>query len=164
MRPRTPRALVACALLGALAACGQGLRERLPGVYVLDRETYRREALERLREAQTTSAETLVGPARRAFERRLGEEADAQAAAVRLRLDLADDGTFRVVFRYGDEQGHGRGTWVVRDSVVRLRTTEQNGRPLAQPPDATGTLEDGRLRLEGAHVPVPMPLLRAAAP
>jgi hypothetical protein len=147
-----------------LAGCGADLAASLPGVYVLDRDAYRRVALERRRSAQGGLAEGVSGPARRALEARLAQEAGEEAASVRIRLELHAGGTFEVVYRYGDEQGHGRGAWEVVEGEVRLTTSEADGRPLAQPFEVTAEVAPGGLVLRGPRVPVPMPLLRAATP
>lgn len=144
-----------------LAACGDPA-EGVPGVYVLDRETFRREALERLRRGASAEAEGLAGPGRRALEATWQRQAESEAAAIRLRLDLGADGRFAVVYRYGDEQGHGRGSWTLEDERLLLRTDEESGRPLPTPLEAEATLDGAGLRLAGDRVPIPIPLLKAA--
>ena len=153
--------VVVVTVLGLLLpGCGDPAGE-VPGVYVLDRETFRREALERLRRGASAEAEGLAGPARRALETTWQQQAETEAAAIRLRLDLGSDGRFAVVYRYGDEQGHGRGSWVLEGERLLLRTEEESGRPLAKPLEAEATLGDGGMRLSGDRVPIPIPLVRA---
>lgn len=143
-----------------LAGCGDPTGD-IPGVYVLDRETFRREALERLRRGASAEAEGLAGPARRALETTWQQQAEAEAAAIRLRLDLGADGRFAVVYRYGDEQGHGRGSWALQGDRLLLRTEEESGRPLPKPLEAEAALDDSGMRLSGDRVPIPIPLVRA---
>ncbi len=149
-------------MAATLAACGDDGAPR-PGTYVFDRETYRRDAIERRRLAHGSDADALLGSARRALEARWRQEADAEAAAIRLRLDLSADGRFHVVYRYGDEQGDARGGWSYETGRLRLRTEEEGGRPLAEPSETEGTVDGDAVRLAGLRAPIPIPLRRAPA-
>ena len=150
-------------LLFALGACGGGWTADLPGTYVLDRAAYIDAAYARRLDAEAGALEQLGHlEARREREAVLRKEAVAESNTVRMRVDLQDDGTFRVAYRYPQEEGHASGRWRTEGDRLRLETTSQGRRPLKHPQVAWGARRTRGFVLTGSHVPLPIPLIRAA--
>ena len=145
-------ALAACLLavsVSALAGCGDDAQagRTAAGVYVLDRSDYVRALVAAHPPAGGAPSE--AGKAANAVL----EAARKAAGSVRLRLDLAADGTFFVAWQFPAERGRRRGAWTQAGETLTLRITHDPAGQVERGAVVTATHGLAGIRFSGWPVP-----------
>ncbi|MDJ0522070.1 MAG: hypothetical protein QNJ90_08360 [Planctomycetota bacterium] len=137
-----PLALLFLLLVAACGAESDVPASELVGTWLLDRDRLARTLLaERVDALDAAARKALTAEGRRSLyteSRKVAGESD-------LRLDVMEDGTFVVRYRFGREQGARKGEWRREDGRLVMRTTETATGPLARPHEVRCTLADGLL-------------------